>query len=42
LSVFVLAVALLVAVDWPAIAIAFAAASGVNAVLLTRLDQWEQ
>ncbi|HEY3728342.1 MAG TPA: YrdB family protein [Solirubrobacteraceae bacterium] len=42
LSVFVLAVAALVAVDWPAIAIAFAAASGVNAVLLTRLDQWEQ
>lgn len=42
LSVFALAVAALVAVDWIAAAIAFAAVTSVNAVLLTRLDQWEQ
>jgi hypothetical protein len=42
LSVFALAAAALLAVDWTAIAIAFAAVVAVNAFLLTRLDQWEQ
>jgi Protein of unknown function (DUF2568) len=42
LSVFALGAAALVAVDWTAIAAAFAAVVIVNAVLLTRLDQWEQ
>ena len=42
LSVFALAAAALLAVDRTAIAIAFAAVVVVNAVLLARLDQWEQ
>jgi hypothetical protein len=42
LSVFALATAALLAVNATALAIAFAAAVIVNAVLLTRLDQWEQ
>ena len=42
LSVFALAAAALLALDWIAIAIAFAAVVVVNALLLARLDQWEQ
>ncbi len=42
LSVFALAAAALLALDWTAIAIAFAAVVVVNAVLLARFDQWEQ
>ncbi len=42
LSVFALATAALLALGWIAIAIAFAAVVVVNALFLTRLDQWEQ
>jgi hypothetical protein len=42
LSVFALAAAALLALDWVAIAIAIAAVVVVNAFLLARLDQWEQ
>jgi len=42
LSVFALAATALLAVEWTAVAIAFAAVVIVNAVLLTWLNQWEQ
>jgi hypothetical protein len=42
LSVFALAAAALLAVDWTAVAVAFALVVMVNAALLAGLDQWEQ
>ena len=42
LSVFALAAAALLALDWTAIAVTFAAVVVVNAVLLWWLDRWER